>query len=427
MFSVFANVWKVEELRKKLLYILLILFIYRIGANIPLPGIDIGLWQIVRTDFTGQTLFATIVGGGFGTIFAMGIGPYITASIIMQLLTVAIPKLEQLKKEGAEGKKKLDQITRYLAIVMAFFQAVGMVFMLDNHPMMFGLSLFTYPNMFTYVMAVISLVTGTIFVMWLGELITEKGIGNGISFMIFANILSAVPGGIVGLYGLAMTGEIWLIVGIGVLALLFIALIFFAVLIQGGERRIPVQNSKKMIGATGRSSSPSNSYIPLKVNVAGVMSIIFALSLLQFPAMISQVVVGNDTLNTIVHHLEITMPIGAVLYMLLIVAFTFFYTSFAINPTEMAENMKKNGGFIPGIRPGKPTSDYISRTVYRLSWIGAGFYVTLAISPILFQWASGIVVGFGGTTLLIVVGVALELVKQLESQLLMRHYKGFLE
>ena len=424
MFSVLANVWKVQDLRKKMLYVLLMLFIYRIGANIPLPGIDLGLWQFLRTDFTGQTLFATIAGGGFGTIFAMGIGPYITASIIMQLLTVAIPKLEQLKKEGEAGRKKIEQITRILAIVMAFFQAVGMVFTLNNT--IFG-SLFLYPGLFTYVIAVVSLVTGTIFVMWLGELITEKGIGNGISFMIFANILSALPAGIAGLYSLAQTGQVLIIIGIVVLIILFIALIFFAVLVQGGERRIPVQNSKKMVGATGRSSGAGNSYIPLKVNIAGVMSIIFALSLLQFPAMVGQVVVGNNTLDTVVHHLDITMPIGAILYMVLIVAFTFFYTSFAINPIEMAENMKKNGGFIPGIRPGKPTSDYIARTVHRLSWIGAAFYVILAMAPVVFQWVSSITVGFGGTTLLIVVGVALEIVKQLESQLLMRHYKGFLE
>lgn len=425
MFSVFSNVWKVQDLRKKLLYVLLILLVYRIGSNVPLPGLNLSMWQALRTEFTGQTLFATIVGGGVGTIFAMGIGPYITSSIIMQLLTVAIPKLEQLKKEGEEGRKKINQITRYLAVIMAFFQAVGMVFQLNNNPL-FG-SLFLYPHWLTYITAVVSLMSGTIFVMWLGELITEKGIGNGISFMIFANILSSIPAGLMYLYGLAMTGDMWLIIGISILVVLFIALIVFAVLIQGGERRIPVQNSKKMVGATGRSTGAGNSYIPLKVNIAGVMSIIFALSLLQFPQMVQMIVPGNETLNLIVDNLAITMPIGAILYMILIVAFTFFYTSFAINPNEMAENMKKNGGFIPGIRPGKPTSEYISRTVYRLSWIGAMFYVILAMAPVVFEWGSGITVGFGGTTLLIVVGVALELMKQLESQLLMRHYKGFLE
>ena len=412
-----------------MLYVLLILFIYRIGANVPLPGLDLELWQIARSGFTGETLFATIAGGGFGTIFAMGIGPYITASIIMQLLTVALPQLEQLKKEGEEGKKKINQITRYLAVAMAFFQAIGIVFTLNNTPL-FG-SLFIYPNMLTYAIAVLALITGTIFVMWLGELITEKGVGNGISFMIFSNILSQLPSGIMGLWDLSnwhiAMGNTWIVAVMVALVLLFLALIVFAVIVQEGERRIPVQNSKKMVGATGRTSGSANtSYIPLKVNIAGVMSIIFSLSLLQFPAMIGTVVQGNDTLDTVIHHLQIHMPIGSILYMCLIVAFTFFYTSFAINPIEMAENMKKNGGFIPGIRPGKPTSDYISRTVYRLSWIGACFYITLAMTPVVFQWLSGVEVGFGGTTLLIVVGVALEIVKQMESQLLMRHYKGFL-
>ena len=421
-----------------MLYVLLILLVYRLGANIPLPGIDLALWQWERDLMTGgQTLFATIAGGGFGTIFAMGIGPFITASIIMQLLTVAVPQLEQLKKEGEDGRKKINQITRYLAIVMAIFQAVGMVFMLNNASV-FGGSLFRYPGPFTNIVAVISLVAGTIFVMWLGELITEKGLGNGTSFMIFANILSALPGGIIGLWGMATQGQ-WdwelnayvpvspvTIMFIVLLAILFFVLIIFALLIQGGERRIPVQNSKKMMGNTASKTGKNDSYIPLKVNLAGVMSIIFSLSLLQFPAMISSVW-QNPALNTVVSALELTSPIGAILYMLLIVAFTFFYTSFAINPTEMAENMKKNGGFIPGIRPGKPTSEYISRTVFRLSCIGAAFYVALAFAPIVFEWISGIGVGFGGTTLLIVTGVALELVKQLESQMLMRHYKGFLD
>lgn len=430
MFSILLNAWKIEDLRKKILYVLMILFIYRIGANIPLPGLDLAYWQLYRTGFTGQTLFATIAGGGFGTIFAMGIAPYITSSIIMQLLTVAIPRLEQLKKEGEEGRKKINQITRYLAVVMALFQSIGMVFMLYNHTFIPG-SLFRYPGMVTYIMAVIALVAGTIFVMWLGELITEKGIGNGISFMIFANILAGIPGGITYLYGLGVDGDVLTIIVIVTLGLLFIGLIFFAVFIQGGERRIPVQNSKKMVGATGRTAGVNNSYIPIKVNIAGVMAIIFSLSLLQFPAMLAMVV-QNDALDTIVRNLEITAPLGAVLYMLLIVAFTFFYTSFAINPIEIAENLKKNGGFVPGIRPGKPTSDYIQRTVYRISWIGAGFYVGLAMTPVIFEWVSalfvhgGVSVGFGGTTLLIVTGVALELVKQLESQLLMRHYKGFL-
>lgn len=415
MFNVFINAWKVDVIRKKMLYVLLIILIYRIGANVPLPGINLTAWQFNLTQGGNQTLFATIAGGGFGTIFAMGIGPYITASIIMQLLTVAVPKLEQLKKEGEEGKKKINQYTRILAVILALFQGIGIVFSIRG--------LFIYDSFLTYFTAVIALVTGTIFVMWLSELLTEKGIGNGASFIIFANILSTFPVSILGLYGRVAEGDIFVTISVAILVVLFIMLITFAILIQGGERRIPVQYSKKMAGRPMQNGQ--SSYIPIKVNIAGVMSIIFAISLLQFPATIG-IIWNTPWLDTLTTHLQINMPIGAILYMILIVAFTFFYTSFAVNPIEMAENMKKNGGFIPGIRPGKPTSDYIDRTVHRLSWIGSGFYVVLAMVPVVFEWVFGIGVGFGGTTLLIVTGVALEIVKQLQSQLLMRHYKGFL-
>ncbi|MCL2610695.1 MAG: preprotein translocase subunit SecY [Defluviitaleaceae bacterium] len=411
----------------------MILFIYRIGANIPMPGIDLSMWQTFRAGggagggLFGDTLFNAIAGGGFGTIFAMGIGPYITASIIMQLLGVAIPKFEQLKKEGEEGKRKMNQITKVLAVVMAVLQGAGMVFSF------YQMNLFIYPTFVTYLIAMLSLVTGTIFVMWLGELITEKGIGNGTSFMIFANILSALPGALVNLGVMAWFGNWAQAVVIVLLALLFFVLICLAILIQEGERRIPVQNSKKAVG-TATHAGANSSFIPIKVNIAGVMALIFSLSILQFPAMIQSINPNSEILNTIVHHLSLTMPVGAILYMLLIVAFTFFYTSFAVNPREMAENLKKNGGFIPGIRPGQPTTEYIERTIHRISWIGAISYVMLAMIPIVFEVAMSFVpgiapitVGFGGTTLLIVTGVALELVKKLQSNMLMRHYKGFLE
>ena len=436
--AVFPNAWKIEDLRKKILYVLMILFIYRIGANMPLPGIDLSLWQLHRSGFGeaglfGNTLFAAIAGGGFATIFAMGIGPYITASIIMQLLSVALPKLEQLKKEGEEGKKKMNQITKIIAIIMAVLQGAGLVFSFNQ------MGLFVYPSFITYAIAMTSLVAGTIMVMWLGELITEKGIGNGTSFMIFSNILSALPGALVFLWTLATNpgGEFDLAqaIQIGVivlLAIVFFILICMAILIQEGERRIPVQNSKKAAGGASHTGANS-SFIPIKVNIAGVMAIIFSLSILGFPAMLSGLT-QNDTLDMIVSWLELTHPVGALLYMGLIIGFTFFYTSFAINPREMAENLKKNGGFIPGIRPGVPTSEYIQRTVYRISWIGAISYVILAMVPIVFEVLIGfipgivpITVGFGGSTLLIVTGVALELVKKLQSNMLTRHYKGFLE
>ncbi|MDR2183864.1 MAG: preprotein translocase subunit SecY [Clostridiales bacterium] len=431
MLGVYSNALKVKDIRRKLLYIMFVLLVFRIGSAIPLPGIDM---ELLNAMMLGQDagILGMIIGGEHGSIFAMGIGPYITASIIMQLLTVAIPKLEQLKKEGEEGRKKINQITRILAVVMAVLQASGTVFsqrfvFLDGHQ-----------NLFVYFVAALTMVAGTMFIMWMSELLTEKAIGNGASFIIFANILSALPGGVMTLY-YASLGGVGNAIVVVIVIILFVFVVGFAVLVQDGQRKIPVQYSKKMVGR--QTYGGQSSFIPVKVNIAGVMSIIFAMSILGFPmqiAMFFPLAEGADprVLDHIVNFLHMTgftyigivpVPFGAMIYVLLIFAFTFFYTSFAVNPVEMAENLKKNGGFIPGIRPGKPTSDYIARTVNRLSWIGAVFYSVIAMIPVVIEWVTGIVVGFGGTTLLIVVGVALELVKQLESQLLMRNYKGFLK
>ena len=416
MFKVFVNAWKVNEIRKKMLYVVMILLIYRLGAHIPIPGIDLAsLYEARQMGGMDPTmLFFLITGGGVGTIMAMGIGPYITASIIMQLLTVAIPKLEQIQKEGEEGRKKIAQYTRVVAVGMAVLQASGMVYTYQP--------LFAYRNLFVYAIAVLSMVTGTIFVMWLGELITERGIGNGASFLIFANILSNLPAGALALYTIAV-GNAANVLLVGVIAAAFVLMMAFVVFVQGGERRIPVQYSKKMVGR--QMYGGQSSYIPIKANIAGVLSIIFALSLLQFPGMVAQFFT-NPTLDVVVQWLDMNHYFGAGLYVVLIFFFTFFYTSFAVNPIEMAENMKKNGGFVPGIRPGKPTSDHIQRTIHRMSWIGAAAYAIIAMVPIILQWIFNVPIGFGGTTLLIVTGVCLEIVKQLESQLLMRHYKGFL-
>ncbi|MCL2616424.1 MAG: preprotein translocase subunit SecY [Defluviitaleaceae bacterium] len=415
MFSVFANAWKITELRRKLLYMLLILAIYRLGAFVPIPGINLELLQAMRDEAGGvELLFFMIAGGGTG-ILMLGIAPYITSSIIMQLLTVAIPKLEQMKKEGEEGRKKINQITRCLTVVLAAIQGTAMIINFSGF--------FYTPGPFTFFIAILSLVTGTMFVMFLSELITEKGIGQGASFIIFANILSALPVSVRNMYDMAVTSPDNL-VRVGGMLFFLLATMAFVVLVQGGERRIPVQYSKKMVGR--QMYGGQSSYIPLKVNIAGVLSIIFAISLLQFPEMMGTFFQAGPTMQTVTQWLNMTHPFGAALYVVLIFFFTFFYTSFSINPVEMAENMKKNGGFVPGIRPGKPTSDYIARTVYRLSWIGGCAYAIIASIPTLLQWTLGLDVGFGGTTLLILTGVALEIVKQLESQLLMRHYKGFL-
>ncbi len=419
MFTVFRNAWKIKEVRQKLFYMLFILLIIRLGSHIAVPGVKLD--DIIQSPAGGDAmdnLYTLMTGASYGTIFAMGIGPYITASIIMQLLTVAIPKLEQIQKEGEEGRKKINQYTRVAAVVLAFLQGAGQIYSIHNA--------FEVQNIWMYGIALISMVTGTMFIMWLGEKLTECGIGNGSSFIIFANILAGLPNGIYSLYLTTTTDGAGTMAWAKIILLLviFAFIIGFVILVQDGERRIPVQYSKKMVGR--KMFGGQSSFIPIKVNIAGVMSIIFAISLLQFPQTI-QNLFNIDWLKDVVEILSISRPVGAVLYIILIFCFTFFYTSFAFNPVEVAENMKKNGGFIPGIRPGKPTSDFIQGVVDRISLIGACFYAVIAIIPVAIGWVfSGINVGFGGTTLLIVTGVALEIVKQLESQLLMRHYKGFL-
>ena len=445
MFKIFANAWRVEDIRKKLLFVFLLLLIFRFGSAIPLPGMNLDILDQARGGGAGfdqdfaMTIFNMIAGGGIGSLFAMGIAPYITASIIMQLLSYAIPYFSELKKEGEEGNKKIQQITRYLAVALAALQAAATVFSYTNFNQT-GISLFRhdltpggFQSFFTYAIATIAMMSGTIFIMWLAELITEKGIGQGASFLIFANILAALPQGAMALW-VMVTGESPL-ANIGLVLLLlvvFAAIIAFVVLVHEGERRIPVQYAKRASG-TGRGSSMHgnhNSFIPIKVNLAGVLSIIFAMSLLQFPMQIAQFfprAAEGGIFANVIRFLDWNHPVGMIIYVLLIFMFTHFYTSFAVNPREMAENMKKNGGFIPGIRPGQPTSEFIQTTVNRLSWIGAVFYSLIAITPIILDRFMPMQMGFGGTSLLIVTGVALEFVKQLESQLLMRHYKGFLD
>lgn len=411
MFSTFKNAWKVKELRKRIIFMILMLLIIRFGTKLSVPGINIA----ELSSSTDNSLYTIITGGVFGTIFALGIGPYITSSIIMQLLTVAIPRLEQLQKEGEQGRKIINKYTRFLALILAFLQAAGQIYTVQGA--------FVYKNFWVYFVAALSMVAGTLFLMWLGERLTERGIGNGTSFIIFANILASLPKTItsiwVGVEGLGRTGYILL----AIIVILFILLIAFVILVQDGERRIPVQYSKKMVGR--KMLGGQSTFIPIKVNIAGVMSIIFSISILQFPQTIYQLW-KPDWLAKVVNILDITSLFGAILYIILIFCFTSFYTSLSFNPIEVAENMKKSGGFIPGIRPGKPTSEFIQNVVDRISLIGACFYAFIAIVPILFEWVFKIQVGFGGTTLLIVTGVALEIVKQLDSQLLMRNYKGFL-
>ncbi|MEA5084449.1 MAG: preprotein translocase subunit SecY [Lachnospiraceae bacterium] len=418
MLKLFINSWKVKEIRNKILYTLLILAIVRLGAHIALPGIDVVAIKASQNAYSTGTLY-NIIAGGYNSrwsIMSMGIGPYITASIIIQLLTVAIPKFEQLSKEGEEGRKKMSSYTRYLTVALAALQGIGITYSYKN--------MFLTDNKMIFVASVIALICGTTFIMWLAEQITAKGVSNGSSMIIFVNIVSNLPSGIQSLVYYAQSGNATGMIKVAAVLLILIVVLVFIIFINEGERKIPVQYSSKMAGR--RSFGGQGTFMPIKVNTSGVISIIFAISLLQFPQTVSQFIPATGAFAKVIEVLDMTHPVGAVLYVLLIIFFSYFYTSIVINPNEIAENMKKNGGFIPGIRPGQPTSAYITRVVNRITFFGAVVFSCVALVPIILQWAFGLNVGFGGTTLIIVVGVCLDIVKSLESQLLMRHYKGFL-
>ena len=403
-----------------MLYTLLILAIVRLGAHIYLPGISAATIK-AYTDLNSTGTLYNIIAGGAGSnysIFALGIGPYITSSIIMQLLCVAIPTLEQLSKEGEDGRQKINKYTRYITVVLAALQGTGIA--LNYKTMM------TNPSTLKVVIAIITLIAGSMFIMWLAEQITQKGISNGSSMIIFVNIISSLPNAITALVGYCKEGKTGILKTVGILVLLFIVIVLI-VRVNDGERRLPVQYANKMTGRR-MGSGGNSSVFPIKVNTAGVISIIFAISLIQFPETISGLMSSvPGWLEKVIGILSMTHPVGAIIYVILIFAFSFFYTSIVINPNEIAENMKKNGGFIPGIRPGMPTANYITRVVNRITWVGAVCFAGLALVPIVMQWIFKMNVGFGGTTLIIVVGVCLDIVKALESQLLMRHYKGFLD
>ena len=429
MLQTLRNAWKIPDLRKKLLYTILMLVIFRLGSYIPVPGLSSVAIEQFMGGFNGgmQGLLNNFSGGALerGSIFAMGISPYINASIILQLLTVAIPALERLSKEGEEGRRKIGSYTRYGTVILALLQAVGLYFGLKS-----GM---TNQGFLGAVTVIISLTAGTAFLMWLGEQITEKGIGNGISMIIFAGIVSRMPTMIKSLYisvfatesGVSITGVVTLVVII-VIAVLAVG---FVVLMNEGERRIPVQYAKRVVGR--KMYGGQSTHIPIKVAMAGVMPIIFAVSIMSFPQTINMFINGQNTPSgvwgMILGWFRETHPFYIIAYFLLILFFTYFYTSIQFNPIEVANNIKKNGGFVPGIRPGKPTSDYVAKIVTKITLFGALFLALIAVFPIILSFTGIQGVSIGGTSLLIVVGVALETVKQIESQMLMRHYKGFLE
>lgn len=439
MFNTIKNSLKTPDVRKRLIYTLLLIVLFRLGCYITVPGVDtITLTQTMQQSASGIAgLVDLISGGAFSklSIFAMTISPYITASIVVQLMTFVIPSWEKMAKEGGEeGRKRMNRYTKIITIVLALLEAIGLYLTYRSS------GIFIEDGFVTGSIFVISLMAGTSLLMWLGEQITEKGIGNGISMIIFTGIISGLPTGLSTIWrlvtanGFSTTGLI-LALAIIVGAVVLVAGVIF---VQQAERRIPVQYAKKVVGR--KMVGANNTHIPLKLAMAGVMPIIFASSFMTFPAMIIQMFnadIQNQTgFLAGLYKLSIAtstsnVPLGytianAIIYLVLIVAFTFFYTYITFNPAEVSSNIKKNGGFIPGIRAGKPTTQYLSSVLTKLLWFGGLYLAIIAILPMMMRF-TGLNLAFGGTSILIVVGVALETIQQLESQLVMRHYKGFLD
>lgn len=424
MLKTISQALKVAEIRSKIIFTLLMLVVFRIGSNIPVPGINrSALAQVFSGDAGLFDLFDLFSGGSFSnfTIFALSITPYITASIIIQLLTIAFPYFERLAKEGQEGRKKMAQITRYLTIVLAIIQALGLTVGLFRGAVV-------DQSWFSFAVIILVLTAGTAFLMWLGEQINEKGIGNGISLIIFGGIVTRLPSGIRSLWTQYSDGSLSIITLI-LFAVFAILVILGVIEVQQGTRRIPVQYAKRVVGR--KMYGGQSTHIPLKVNQAGVIPVIFALSILQFPLTITYFFPGTAFTEFVTKWLS---PAGnpgvwiyAVLNVLLIIFFNYFYTAVTFNPVEVAQNMKANGGFIPGIRPGKATIEYLNKVMSRISFVGAIFLAVIATLPTLVSQLSGLDISFGGTSLLIAVGVALDTMKQLENQMVMRNYQGFLK
>ena len=425
MLQTIGKAWKIPELRRKIIFTLLMLVVFRIGSNIPVPGIDRSmLEQMFSGEYGLFDLFDLFSGGAFGnmTIFALSITPYITASIILQLLTIAIPSLERLAREGLEGRKKITAYTRYLTVLLAVIQAGGMTLGLFRRALI-------STDVFSIIIIVVTLTAGTAFLMWLGEQINEHGIGNGISLIIFGGIVARLPAAIHTTWTKYQNAEVSLMTII--LFLVFALVIILGIIeVQQGQRRIPVQYAKRVVGR--KMYGGQSTHIPLKVNQAGVIPVIFAMSILQFPLTITYFMDPNSSFSLWVT--KWLSPSGspgvwiyAIFYALLTIFFTYFYTAVTFNPMEVANNMKQNGGFIPGIRPGRATVDYLSKVMNRISFVGAVFLAAVAVLPTLVSQFTALDVHFGGTSLLIAVGVALDTMRQLEQQMVMRNYSGFLK
>jgi preprotein translocase subunit SecY len=428
MLQTLGKAWKVPDIRKKMVFTILMLIIFRLGANIPVPCIN---KEILSEVFQGQGLFEIFdlfSGGAFQnfTIFALSITPYITASIILNLLTIAIPALENLAREGTEGRKKIAQYTRYLTVALALLQAAGLTLGLFRSAVIKSAS--GTENVLNVVVIVMTLSAGTAFLMWLGEQINEYGIGNGISLIIFGGIVCRVPAAIGGALRMYSNHEVSFI-SLVLFSAFALVVVVGTIVVQQGQRRIPVQYAKRVVGR--KMYGGQNTHIPLKVNQAGVIPVIFALSLLQFPLTITYFTNSDGKFTHFINSYlspngDVGVWIYAALNIVLIMFFTFFYTAVTFNVNEVSENMRANGGFIPGIRPGRATVEYLNRVLTRVTFVGAVFLAVIATIPTLISQGTELNIRFGGTALLIVVGVALDTMKQIESQMVMRNYKGFL-
>ena len=448
-FEAVANVFRIPDLRNRVLFTLAMLAIYRLGGHIPTPGIDANQLERFFAANQGSLLgFIDLFSGGTFrrlTVFALGIMPYITASIILQLLTVVVPTLEKLQKEGELGRRKITQWTRYLTVALAFMQAAGIALTLQNSEGGFVLN----PGVGFILMTMLSLTTGTAFIMWLGEQITERGIGNGMSLIIFTGIVVGLPHAMNEIYTNVFITRQWSIFHLLIILAVMVAVVAFIVLVERGERRIPVQYAKRVVGR--RMMGGQSTHLPLKVNAGGVIPVIFASSLLAFPQTLTQVafVRNSPYLTGLLSAVNNSSPLYPILFTALIIFFCFFYVSIIFNPNEAADNMRKYGGFIPGIRPGKNTAEYMNKILTKITVVGGLYLAILSLIPQIMiqgiklqripgvgnfidQWfprwlldGLGVNFYFGGTSLLIVVGVAMDTVNQIEAQLIMRHYEGF--
>ncbi len=439
MFQTLRNAWKVVDIRKKILYTIFIVLLFRIGSAIPVPFVDVvALNNAISNNGSDIMSYLTIMsGGGFSdaSIFALSITPYINASIIIQLLTVAIPALENMAKNGEEGRKMLGQITRYTTLGLGLLLGVAYYFMVRNKYM----ALAEYAKggdfnaWFCAIVIILCFAAGSVLMMWLGEQINDRGIGNGISILLFVGIISRLPSGLLSLFNVFKqgleaidNGGLKYVILVPIIFVLFLAMIGFIVFMSDAERRIPIQYAKRVVGR--KMYGGQSTFIPIKVNMSGVMPIILAISIISLPSILKQFFGWDkDNSSWFFSIFSANSWVYIALYFLLIIGFAFFYVTIQYNPIEMANNLRKNSGAIPGIRPGKPTSDYIKKVVNKITFIGALFLGVIALTPSVFGKFTQMNLGIGGTSLMIVVGVALETMQQIESQLMMRHYKGFLE